>query len=245
MKKILAEIQNLSLIYKNKNILDNINFKIYEGDKIALIGTNGSGKSSLISVLNGTIKTINGEIKIFDKSIDQLGNKQKINIGTIWQDLRLIDELSAEQNVNCGLLGRENFLFALKNLLNICTFEKAHKCMKLFLLNENLFEKNIEKLSGGEKQRIAIARSIIQEPNILFADEPFNNLDPKISIYIKNLLISRKNNFNIKIPHTQLISLHRLDLLRGFNKVIGIKNGRMVFKLNTNQLKDYHLKKIY
>ncbi len=245
MKKILAEIKNLSLIYKNKNILDNINFKIYEGDKIALIGTNGSGKSSLISVLNGTIKTTNGEIKIFDKSIDQLGNKQKINIGTIWQDLRLIDELSAEQNVNCGLLGRENFLFALKNLLNICTFEKAHKCMKLFLLNENLFEKNIEKLSGGEKQRIAIARSIIQEPNILFADEPFNNLDPKISIYIKNLLISRKNNFNIKIPHTQLISLHRLDLLRGFNKVIGIKKGRMVFKLNTNQLKDYHLKKIY
>tara|TARA_Y100001978_G_scaffold180189_1_gene175536 strand:- start:7093 stop:7830 length:738 start_codon:yes stop_codon:yes gene_type:complete len=245
MNKVIIELNNISLNSKNNKILSNINLKIYEGEKIALIGKSGSGKTSLISILNGTKKQTNGDLKIFDKTFKELDIQQRREIGTIWQDLRLIDDLSVEQNVNCGLLGKENFIFAFKNLLNIESFKKAHNCMELFRLERKIFSSNISKISGGQRQRIAIARTIIQEPKILYADEPFKNLDPKTSSQIKSLFFSKDNPHNIKMPKTQLISLHKLELLNGFNKVIGIRNGSIIFKMKTKYLTEYHLKKIY
>lgn len=241
----LIELTNISLKYKDKKILKNINLKINEGEKIALLGKSGAGKTSLISILNGTKRQNNGFIKIYGKDFNNLDNSQKRKIGTIWQDLRLIDDLSAEQNVNCGLLSNKNLIFTIKNLLNISTFLKAHKCMKLCQINSSLYSKNLKFLSGGQKQRIAISRSIIQEPEILFADEPFNNLDPKLCNYLKNLFISRLNNYKIKFPNTILFSLHKIDLIDGFTRVIGLKNGEICFDILRNELRESHLEYIY
>ena len=243
--RTLIELKNISYESNKNKILKNINLKIKEGEKIALIGKSGSGKTTLISILNGSLKTTNGEVKIFDKDFIKLENNQKITIGTIWQDLRLIEDISAEQNVNCGLLGKKNILFAFKNLLNISSFNKAHKCMQLCKLKPNIYSINLNKLSGGQKQRIAISRSIIQEPSILFADEPFNNLDPKLCDYFKNLFISRLNNYKIKLPNTILFSLHKIELIDGFTRVIGLKNGEISLDISRDELKDFHLKNIY
>ena len=158
MTNTLLELKNISYKYKNNLILNKVNLKINSGEKIALLGKSGSGKTTLISVLNGTIKPSHGEVKLFNKSFEELDRKQKSNITTIWQDLRLIDDLSAEQNVNCGLLAENNFYFAFKNLLNISSFKKAHKYMQLCRLHNSVYEKKIRKLSGGQKQRVAIAR---------------------------------------------------------------------------------------
>ena len=243
--KSLIELKNISLKYKNKNILKNINFKINDGEKIALIGKSGAGKTSLISILNGTKRQTNGDIKIYGQDFNNLDNSQKRKIGTIWQDLRLIDDLSAEQNVNCGLLGNQNLIFTLKNLLNLNKFLKAHKVMELCQMKSSIYSKNLKTLSGGQKQRIAISRSIIQEPEILFADEPFNNLDPKLSDYLKNLFISRLNNYKIKFPNTILFSLHKIELIDGFTRVIGLKNGEISLDISRDELRDFHLKNIY
>ena len=243
--RTLLELKNISYESNNNKILKNINLKIKEGEKIALIGRSGSGKSTLISILNGSLKTINGELKIFDKEFNKLEKNQKIKIGTIWQDLRLIEDISAEQNVNCGLLGKKNILFAFKNLLNISSYNKAHKCMQLCKLRPNLYSINLNKLSGGQKQRIAISRSIIQEPTILFADEPFNNLDPKLCDYLRNLFISGLNNYKIKFPNTILFSLHKLDLIDGFDRVIGLKSGEILFDTRRDELTESNLENIY
>ena len=245
MRKIFIRLNDTSYILKNNQILNKINFKISEGEKIALLGKSGSGKSTLISILNGTIKPTNGHVTAFEKPINKLEIEKKRNIGTIWQDLRLIDELSAEQNVNCGLLGRENLFFTLKNLLNISEFHNAHKYMDLCEISASIYSKSLNEISGGQKQRVAIARSLIQEPKILLADEPFNNLDPKIANKIKYLFFSTNNKYKIKMPTTILVSLHRIDLLDGFDRVVGINNGEISFDVKLDRLKKYHLDKIY
>ena len=246
MNNTVLELENISYKYKNDLILNKINLKINSGEKIALLGKSGSGKTTLISVLNGTIKPTQGEVKLFNESFEELDRKQKSKITTIWQDLRLIEDLSAEQNVNCGLLAENNFYFAFKNLLNISSFKKAHKYMKLCRLHNSIYDKKIRKLSGGQKQRVAIARSLIQESNILLADEPFNNLDPKLITTIKNLLLENVDKNKIKkSPKTALVALHRLDLLKDFDKVIGIRDGKIFFNIKRNNLKKIHLDKIY
>jgi len=243
--KSLIELTNITLKYKDKNILNNINLKINEGEKIALLGRSGAGKTTLISILNGTRMQTSGDVKIYGKGFKNLNDSQKRKIGTIWQDLRLIEDLSAEQNVNCGLLSNQNLIFAFKNLLNIGTFFKSHKCMELCQINANLYSRKLKILSGGQKQRIAISRSIIQEPEILYADEPFNNLDPKLSNYLKNLFILRLNDYKIKFPNTILFSLHKINLLDGFTRVIGLKNGEIYFDIPRDELNETHLENIY
>ena len=118
--------------------------------------------------------------------------------------------------------------------------------MQLCRLHNSVFDKKIRKLSGGQKQRVAIARSLIQGSNILLADEPFNNLDPKLIKTIKNLLLENidKNNTK-KSPKTTLVALHRLDLLNDFDKVIGIRDGKIYFNIKRTNLKQLHLDKIY
>jgi len=245
MNNTLLELKNISYEYENNLILNKVNLKINSGDKIALLGKSGSGKTTLISMLNGTIKPTNGEVKLFNKSFKELDKKQKRKLTTIWQDLRLIEDLSAEQNVNCGQLAEYNLFFAFKNLLNICSFKKAHKYMQLCRLHNSIYDKKIRDLSGGQKQRVAIARSLIQGSDILLADEPFNNLDPKLTKIIIKLLLEKVYQHNTKSPKTSLVALHRLDLLNNFDKVIGIKDGKVFFNIERTNLKKFHLDKIY
>ena len=241
----LLELKEVTYEYENKIFLNKINLQINSGEKIALLGKSGAGKTTLISILNGTLKPTKGKVKLFNTEFDKLTFDQKRKISTIWQDLRLLEDLSAEQNVNCGLLGKKSFLFAFKNLLNISSFNKAHQYMEVCNLEKTIYSENIRKVSGGEKQRVAIARSLIQESDILLADEPFNNLDPKLTSNIKNLLLISKNKNKITVPNTTLISLHRLDLLDGFNRIIGMKDGEILFDLKKTKLRKFHLKKIY
>ena len=108
----LLELKDISYKVDNNLILNKINLNIKTGEKVALLGKSGAGKTSLISILNGSIKPTSGKVKFLNKEFKKLDLNQKRKLTTIWQDLRLIDGLSAEQNVNCGLLGQRNFLFA-------------------------------------------------------------------------------------------------------------------------------------
>jgi len=224
----LLELKNISL-YSQENIrLKNINLSINQGEKIALIGKSGSGKSTLISIANGSLIPNEGDVIWKGSYINTISNIESSKIGTIWQDLSLIEELNVAQNINCGALGKHNFIWALKNLLGVLDKGLCQECLAAVSLPKNTIYSYINKLSGGQKKRIAIARLLRQEPEILLGDEPFSNLDTLLSKNILNLFINQKNYLRIKIPKTILISLHQINLINNFNRVIGLKDGEIV-----------------
>ena len=224
----LLELKNISLYNKKDIRVKDINITVNQGEKIAVIGKSGSGKSTLISIANGSLTPNKGYVIWKGQNINKISKKESSNIGTIWQDLFLIEELNVAQNINCGALGKQNFIWALKNLLGIIDKKLCQECMAAVYLPEKAIYSYISKLSGGQKKRIAIARLLRQEPEILLGDEPFSNLDPVLSKDILNLLLNQTNYFSIKIPQTIIISLHQINLLNYFDRVIGLKDGEIV-----------------
>ena len=224
----LLELKNISLYNKENIRVKNLNLKVHKGEKIALIGKSGSGKSTLISIANGSLTPNSGDVIWKGQNIKKISKKESSNIGTIWQDLSLIEELNVAQNINCGALGKHNFIWALKNLLGIIDKELCQECLAAVYLPEKSIYSFISKLSGGQKKRIAIARLLRQEPEIVLGDEPFSNLDPLLSKNILNLLINQKKYFSIEIPKTIIISLHQINLINYFDRVIGLKDGAIV-----------------
>jgi len=224
----LLELKNISHSSKKSIRVKDINLTISQGEKIALIGKSGSGKSTLISIANGSLIPSEGDVIWKGSNINNISNIESSKIGTIWQDLSLIEELNVAQNINCGALGKHNFIWALKNLLGVLDKGLCQECLSAVSLPKKTIYSYINKLSGGQKKRIAIARLLRQEPEILLGDEPFSNLDPLLSKNILNLLINQKNYLRVKIPETILISLHQINLINNFNRVIGLKDGKIV-----------------
>ena len=244
MTKIL-ELNNISLYNKNHFRIKDIYLTINEGEKIALIGKSGAGKSTLISIANGSLLPTTGNVIWKGKKIKNISKRESSNIGTIWQDLSLIEELNVGQNINCGALGKNSFLWALKNLLGIIDIKLCEECLSAVSLPKETIYAFISKLSGGEKKRIAIARLLRQQPEILLGDEPFSNLDPLLSKKILKLLLNHENHHTIKIPNTVIISLHQINLINHFDRVIGLKEGKIVIDSQIEDIKSSSLDWIF
>ena len=237
----LLELNNISLGNKNNFRVKDISLTINEGEKIALIGKSGSGKSTLISIANGSLLPTTGDVMWKGINIKNISKRESTNIGTIWQDLSLIEEINVAQNINSGALGKNNFFWALKNLLGIIDLKICQECLTAVFLSKDTIYSFTSKLSGGQKKRIAIARLLRQQPEIILGDEPFSNLDPILSKKILNLLLNYDRYHSITIPNTILISLHQINLIDNFDRVVGLKDGRIVLD---SQIEDINTAKL-
>ncbi len=242
----LLELDNVSVISGNNVRLKEITLSISCGEKVALLGKSGSGKSTLISVANGSLKPNRGVIKLFGKNIEELSRRRKQKLGTIWQDLRLVEELNVCQNINTGALGRHSILWAIGNLLGLVDNSKSLACMKALHLPLEIMNTQIANISGGQKQRVAIARLIRQQVLIALADEPFSNLDPTLSMKVLKLLLSSDRiNSSLCLPKTILISIHRPDLLTNFTRVLGLNDGKLILDVPTSSVSLSDLNSLY
>lgn len=219
--EVIIETQNLIVEYHLGKLivpaLRGINLKIEKGDFIAIMGKSGSGKSTLLHVLGGLQRPTKGEVFINGKNLTKLNENdlaifRRKYIGFVFQSYNLIPTLTALENVELPMI------FFNKKLKE--RREKAILLLTKFKLEERLNHKPTE-LSGGEQQRVAIARSLANDPEIILADEPTGNLDSKTGESIMEEFVNVNKNFK----KTVLIVTHAREVAEYANKIIHIKDG--------------------
>ena len=219
----IIEFKNVEKIYKSGEhvlkALDNVNFSINRGEFVVILGPSGAGKSTLLNLLGGLDSVSSGEIIVDGKHIESFNDNQLTeyrakNVGFIFQFYNLIPNLTAEENINL-----------MEDVVNV-------KIDGLDILDSVGLKEHANnfpaQLSGGEQQRVSIARAISKQPTMLLCDEPTGALDSNTGVLILNLLQDLSNNQNTTI----IIVTHNALLANAADKVIRIKNG----KVESNEL---------
>jgi len=211
-------LKNVTITQNGVNILSEINLSINKGEFIYLIGKTGVGKSSLLKILYGDVLVETGEANILDINLVKL-NENKVpflrrKLGIVFQDFKLLPNKTIKQNLEFVLKATE-----WKDSSKIS--KRISEVLKKVKL-EDVINKYPNELSGGEQQRIAISRALLNEPEIIIADEPTGNLDPATSLEIMNLIKEINNNGT-----TILIATHDYDIISKLpEKTIRIEKDR-------------------
>ena len=218
----LLELKQITLNYKNYNtsveVIKGIDLKINSSEKVAVVGKSGSGKTSLIMLMAGLEQPTSGDI-IFDQQLisnfneDQLADLRKKKIGIVFQSFYLIPNYTALENVS--------LILEINSIDN--SKQKAEDLLVQFGLKDRLHHFPTQ-LSGGEQQRVAIARSMAVKPKLILADEPTGNLDSENSQMISNLLFEYAN----KNQSSFVLVTHDLKFAEKCDRIIQIEDGNIV-----------------
>ena len=221
-KNTLIETTDLCLSFLTASgklqILNSVNFSLYEKETVALVGPSGSGKSSLLMLLGGLEESNSGSINIFGNDItkmseDQLANLRKKTMGIVFQSFHLIPTITALDNV-CIPLELVGYSEVKNRAIEILSEVGLDKRLNHFP----------SQLSGGEQQRVAIARALAIKPKIILADEPTGNLDQKTGIKIIDLLF----NLNKKNKSSLIIVTHSVELANKCQRQVKLVNGKTI-----------------
>ena len=218
----ILKVENLTKTYGkglNKVVaLDNVSFTVNKGEFVAIIGASGSGKSTLMHLIGGVDKPTSGKVyidgvDIYNINSDALCIFRRRQIGLIYQFYNLIPILNVLENITLpsSLDNKEVSKEKLEEIINLLGLEKRLK----HLPNE---------LSGGEQQRTAIARALLNEPALVLADEPTGNLDSKASLEIMEIL----KTSNKKYKQTIIMITHNLELAKEADRIIKIADGKII-----------------
>ena len=219
----IIEIFNLSKNFDNKNILKNIHLKITKGESLVIIGKSGSGKSLLMKCLLGILKPSQGEILIKNKNFFSIKRDEQDlilkSIGVTFQGNALFDSMRIWENISFKLSQNNFFKFGQLK-------EKVEFSLNQVGLSNSIMYQFPAQLSGGMQKRVAIARAIIDEPEILIFDEPTSGLDPVTGNKINSLIIDnvkRLGSTSITITH-DLSSINKIA-----NKVAMMNEGKIIW----------------
>jgi ABC-2 type transport system ATP-binding protein len=226
---LAIEIKDLNKQYNNALVIKNLNLKITKGKTIGLLGPNGCGKSTTIGMILGLIKPTSGTVLINDKNIekDRTNLLEKINF--ISPYIELPKKLTIEENLQ--VYGR---LYGVKNLKN-----KILELMEMLNLIEFRKRKTGE-LSSGQKNRVSLAKALINDPEILLLDEPTASLDPDVGDYVRGII----ENFALKNDSTILLASHNMnEVERLCDEVLMMKNGEIIDHGKSHDLINKHGRK--
>jgi cell division transport system ATP-binding protein len=225
MSEAIVKLTGIN-IYQSKNlILSGVNLQIDKGEFVYLIGKTGSGKSSLLKMIYGDVELVEGEGSVAGFSLNHLKKKQvpylRRRLGIVFQDFQLLTDRSINDNLlfvlkATGWNDKSKMLSRVNEVL-----EKVHLTTKGF--------KMPHELSGGEQQRVVIARALLNDPELILADEPTGNLDPETSDSIMRLLFEISNS-----GRAVLMATHNYSLMDKFPaRTIKCENGKVMEELQT------------
>lgn len=218
--KGIKKIYDIAGHEEKLEILEGIDLSIVQGDYISLIGRSGCGKTTLLKIIGLLHMPTEGEFLIDGVSYaelwkDELADIRRNKMGFIFQDYMLLEDLSAYDNM---------ILSGLLKKMSVEETKKRAKELADFLeIEEKLFSKYPRELSGGEKQRIAIARALFNDPPLLLADEPTGNLDEKTRKIVENIF----DDLNKKAGKTILLVTHDLEFAQKAKRRYALKEGRL------------------
>jgi len=253
----ILEIKDLHKTYGAKTqVLRGINFQIEQGEFVCIIGLSGAGKSTLLRCVNRLIEASSGAVLVpralsgvsaDGAKVDVLKlNTEELRllrrkVGMVFQQFNIVKRLSVIENVLSGGLGYQP---GLRSVLRIFSRDEKRRALtnleRVGLLDHAY--KRADQLSGGEQQRVAIARTLMQQPAIILADEPVASLDPRLSRVVLDILkrVCREDGI------TALVSLHALELTREYaDRIIGLKQGQIFFDGRPRDLTDAIVDSVY
>ncbi|WP_342566100.1 ABC transporter ATP-binding protein [Paenibacillus sp. FSL R7-0345] len=220
----MLRVENIKHSFKTGNdwttVLHDISFKVNKGEMVALLGSSGSGKSTMLNLMAGLMKPTEGHIYIADHDIVQMGENKlaefrRKHIGFIFQAYELITSLTVRENVELPLVFQS-------------VSPSVRKQKALALLEQvgipdkaDLFP---SQLSGGQQQRVSIARSLITEPSVIFADEPTGNLDTRTEEEIISILLK----LNQSLKTTFIVVTHELEVAEQMQRTFSLRDGYLI-----------------
>ncbi|MFM9088749.1 MAG: phosphonate ABC transporter ATP-binding protein [Cyanobium sp.] len=239
----LLTLETITVSGRDGPRLEGVSLELRPGERVALLGSSGAGKSTLLSVANGLLPPQGGRL-LWDSQPPASSRRrrrlQQARIGTLWQELRLIEELTVQQNLNAARLAHWPWHRAWLNLLLPLDTQANLEVLAQVDLEPQLLAAPVAALSGGQRQRVAIARLLRQDARLWLLDEPLASLDPRRAREVLKLLLDLG-----QAPRALLFSLHRPDLLEGFDRVIGLRQGRICFDLPAAAVRQAHLGELY
>jgi cell division transport system ATP-binding protein len=220
MSDTIIDLKNVSIFHNKNLVLNDVNLKVQRGEFVYLIGKTGSGKSSIMRLLYGELPMPQGEGHVAGFNLSSIKNAEipalRRKLGIIFQDFQLLTDRSA----------RENLLFYLK-ATGWTDKQKMDDRVSEVLSKVGLSTKGFKmpyELSGGEQQRLAIARALLNDPDLILADEPTGNLDPDTSSEIMNLLFEVSRNSRAVVMVT-----HNYSLMDRFpSRVVKVEQGKVM-----------------
>jgi phosphonate transport system ATP-binding protein len=241
--KTMIEAKNISKHFERKIALSSLSFSISQGELVALIGPSGAGKTTLLNSIAGLVSLENGELLIDGKQLKDYkrGKRFAKKIGVIRQQFDLIGPLAVIHNVLAGKLSEWSLFKSLFSLLVPQDKKAALAALERVGLENKPYEITAT-LSGGEQQRVAMARLMVQNPEIILADEPVASLDPARADDVLSMLTT----IVTEKSQTLLASLHSVEYAKKyFTRIIALKNGELFFDLPTEEVTHELLSELY
>ncbi len=219
METPIVDLKNININHDDKNILSDISLSIKKGEFIYLIGKTGSGKSSLLKILYGNLKILDGEANVVGINIVKIKEKEipflRRKLGIVFQDFKLLSDRSIKKNLE--------FVLRATDWKDKKKIEDRIQTVLEKVKLQNTENKFPHELSGGEQQRIAIARALLNKPELILADEPTGNLDEINTKLLLELIL----NINRKLEYTFVITSHDMSFKKIANNIFTIDNKKI------------------
>lgn len=236
-----CELRSVTVTYGGVTAVEDLTLRISPGETVALVGSSGAGKTSVLRVLAGLVSASAGTVSVQGRPLAEQRRALPQMVGMMHQRLDLVGQLAVKHNVQAGALGRWGLVRSLAALLLPLEHPPARAAADRVGVADKLGVR-VTHLSGGEQQRVALARLLVQNPSMMLADEPVAALDPALADDLVALLC----NLAREGRRTLVASLHTPELARAhFDRVVGLRHGRLAFDLPSDQVTTDRLDGLY